>query len=137
MSVTDLPSLSVIVGDPLEYEPPTRPIFAAVFVTDTSLNVGSDAGKDSLTATLCGTSLTAIVAFDGLAAGGPGGAVGVVPGADGVFEGPEGVFPPPGVGVVPGVVGGAVGVAGVAAAGVSPTCWMKGFLVRKRPNVIS
>ena len=54
--------LIVIVSSPFENEPETRPMTAAVSVTDTSLNVGSLAGKGSLTRTSSDVPFTSIVA---------------------------------------------------------------------------
>ena len=62
ISVTVLPSLSVIVAPPLEYEPPTMPILAVVFVTETSVNVGLAFGNEALTATFSVVPSTAICA---------------------------------------------------------------------------
>ena len=62
MSVSTVPLTSVMVLAPFEKAPPTMPISAELAVTDTSRNIGSDAGKACETDTVSDEPFTEITA---------------------------------------------------------------------------
>jgi hypothetical protein len=100
-SVTGWPTFTVSVCEPPSYEPPTTETFAAVAVSETSWNMGLDAGNAEPALTVSDVPLTEMTADVGAGFGADGGAGG----AFGVVD----------VDVELGGVGGAGGVFGVVA----------------------
>ena len=82
ISITGLPFVTLTVAAPFSYEPPAIPIFAALRVSETSVNTGAAAGNDFVTATLLSTPLTENTASVGFAK-----AAGACAGAFGAIEG--------------------------------------------------